>query len=117
MAKKRDISVDWPDDYVSAAGLPMSPSKQQIAPPGVAEPDSSDKKRKKAAEPTKKLQMTKVGRAAARRSMSSTYNIASGKPKTMPSSKQRMRRGMNPTLNNPNDVGAKIIPQGTPSTL
>ena len=42
------------------------------------------------------LKLTKKGRAAARR---------------------RMRRGMNPTQNNPNDVGAKIIPQGTPSTL
>jgi hypothetical protein len=58
-----------------------------------------------------RLRMTKKARAAAR------TRISSGTPKTMPSSRQRMRPGMNPTQNNPNDVGAKIIPQGTPSIL
>jgi hypothetical protein len=42
--------------------------------------------------------MTKKGRAAARRRM-------------------RKRRSMDPSMNNPNDIGAKIIPVGTPSSL
>jgi len=55
----------------------------------------------------KKPTMTKHGRVAARKNLR----------KTMPSSKQRMHGGMDPTQNNPNDIGAVIIPQGTPSTL
>lgn len=119
MAKRRDVSVAWPDDYLSVDGLPLVPSKKQITPPEVAEPDNSETTRRKTSESAraKKLRMTKTGRAAARKNLSSTYDIASGKPTTMPKSKQRMRQGMNPTLNNPNDIGAKIIPVGTPSTL
>jgi hypothetical protein len=31
--------------------------------------------------------------------------------------RRRMKPGMDPAQNNPNDVGAKIIPVGTPSSL
>ncbi len=119
MARRRNVSVAWPDDYLAVNGLPLVPSKKQVAPAGVIEPIGTAKKRKPS-DPAKKLRtlpMSKTGRAAARKNLGGTYDIASGTPKTMPTSKQRMRRGMNPTLNNPNDIGAKIIPVGTPSTL
>lgn len=120
MARRHDVSVAWPD-YTTASGLPLVPSKKQVAPAGVIQPIGTASQRK-TSEPTKTkklrtLPMSKTGRAAARKNLSGTYDIASGKSKTMPTSKQRMRPGMDPRLNNPNDVGAKIIPVGTPSTL
>jgi hypothetical protein len=49
-----------------------------------------------------KVRMTKTGRAAARQNL---------KPFGMSSTRKRIRPS-DPAQNNPNDIGAKIIPQG-----
>jgi hypothetical protein len=61
-----------------------------------------------------KVKMTKKARAAARRRLPG--RTATGTPKTMPSSRTKPR-AVDPGQNNPNNIGAKIIPPGTPSSL
>jgi hypothetical protein len=58
--------------------------------------------------------VSKKARAAARRRLPG--RTATGVPKIMPSSTRRPR-AVDPGQNNPNNIGAVIIPQGTPASL
>ena len=64
-------------------------------------------------DPSEPAQAQKRRRAAARRRLPG--RIATGTPTISPSSRKRIPAGVDPSLNNPNDIGAVIIPQGTPA--